>query len=67
MITGGDVEGAVFGAIFVDFASTVGLDFAASTYFAANALTFGEYRGFINKHHPEHSETLEQVRRFWGL
>jgi hypothetical protein len=66
-VTGGDVEGAVYGAIFADFAGSVGLDFAASSYFEANALTFGEYREFINSKHPEHSATLEEVRRFWGL
>jgi hypothetical protein len=66
-VTGGDVEGAVYAAIFVDFASFVGLDFAASAYFEANALTFGQYREFIEREHPEHSEALETVRAFWGL
>lgn len=66
-VTGGDVEGAIYGAIFVDFARFVGLDLAASSYFEANALTFGQYRNFINDRHPEHAATLETVRRFWGL
>lgn len=66
-VTGGDVEGAVYSAIFVDFASAVGLDLAASSYFAANAITFGEYRTYINSQFPEHSQALEQARRFWGL
>jgi hypothetical protein len=67
IVTGGDVEGAVYGAIFVDFAGSVGLDLAASAYFAANAITFGEYRAFIRQKHPEHAETLETVRGFWDL
>lgn len=66
-VTGGDVEGAVYGAIFVDFAASVGLDLAASSYFAANAITFGEYRAFIRQKHPAHAETLENARGFWGL
>ena len=66
-VTGGDVEGAVYAAIFVDFALSVGLDFAASSYFRANAVTFGEYRTFINENHPEHAGTLERARRFWRL
>jgi hypothetical protein len=66
-VTGGAVEGAVYAAVFVDFAASVGLDFAASSYFAANAITFGEYRAFINGNHPEHAQTLETVRSFWGL
>ena len=66
-VTGGDVEGAVYSAIFVDFARFVGLDFAASAYFEANALTFGQYREFIRTEHPQHADTLEQVRGFWGL
>lgn len=66
-VTGGDVEGAVYSAIFVDFASAVGLDLAASSYFAANAITFGEYRSYIESQFPEHSQALERARRFWGL
>lgn len=66
-VTGGAVEGAVYAAIFVDFAAFVGLDFAASSYYAANAITFGEYRAYINSNHPEHAQTLESVRSFWGI
>ena len=66
-VTGGAVEGAVYAAVFVDFAASVGLDFAASSYFAANAITFGEYRTYINSNHPEHAQTLDTVRKFWGL
>ena len=65
-VTGGDVEGAVYAAIFVDFALSVGLDFAASSYFRANALTFGEYRTFINDRHPDKAGALERARSFWG-
>jgi hypothetical protein len=66
-VTGGDVEGAVYSAIFVDFASRVGLDLAASSFFSANALTFGEYQAFINNRHPQHAATIEAVRKFWKL
>lgn len=66
-VRGGDVEGAVYAAIFVDFAARVGLDVAASAYFAANAISFGEYRTFINHEHPEHAVALEEVRDFWDL
>ena len=44
IVTGSDVEGAVFGAIFIDFAREVGLPLAASLYFEAQALDFGRYR-----------------------
>lgn len=67
VVTSGDVEGAVYSAVFVDFASRVGLDLAASSFFAANALTFGEYQAFINSRHPEHAATIEGVRQFWRL
>ena len=66
-VTGSDVEGAVYGAIFVDFARRVGLDVAASAYFSANALNFGQYRSHINNRLPQHATALEQVRQFWGL
>jgi hypothetical protein len=65
--TGGDREGAVYGAIFTDFAMSVGLDVAASAYFKANALTFGEYRDFIHRTMPQHDAALEKARVFWGL
>jgi hypothetical protein len=65
-VTGGDVEGAVYTAIFLDFAALVGLDLAASSYFAANALTIGQYREFIAANHPEHLAALDTVRDFWG-
>jgi hypothetical protein len=67
IVSGGDVEGAVYGAIFADFARFTGLDFAASAYFKANAITFGEYRTFINERHPEFIEALENACDFWGL
>jgi hypothetical protein len=66
-IRGADMEGAVYAAIFVDFAGIVGLDVAASAYFAADALEFEDYRRFINTHHPEFAATLEEVGEFWGV
>jgi hypothetical protein len=66
-VTDGNVEGAIYSAIFVDFAATVGLDFAASSYFAANAINFDEYRTFINDEHPQHARALETARNFWRL
>lgn len=66
-ISGGDVEGAVYAAIFVDFASRVGLNFAASSYFKANALSFGEYRNFIRERYSDRAAELEAVRSFWSL
>jgi hypothetical protein len=66
-VVGGDVEGAVYSAIFVDFASAVGLDFAASSYFEANAVTIDEYQQFIDDQHPEHSTALDRALSFWGI
>lgn len=65
--TGGDCEGAVYGAIFTDFAQDAGLDVAASAFFKANALTFGEYRDFIHREMPQHDAALERARAFWRL
>ena len=53
--------------IFVDFAAAVGLDLAASSHFEANALTFGQYRAFINNRYPEHAAALEEARAFCCL
>jgi hypothetical protein len=67
IVTGDDVEGAVFGAIFVDFAREVGLGLAASIYFEANALNFGQYWTFVDAEYPQHADALEDARIFWKL
>ena len=67
VVTGSDVEGAVFGAIFVDFAWAVGLPLAASIYFEAGALDFGRYQRYVNDQYPQHADRLETVREFWDL
>jgi hypothetical protein len=33
----------------------------------ANAITFGEYRKFINDRHPEYTKVLDEACAFWGL
>jgi len=48
-LKGDDIEGAVFGALFVDFAnsSLTGLPFVVRAFFESRALTFDDYRNFV--------------------
>jgi hypothetical protein len=48
-IRGPDLEGAVFGALFIDFASSplIGLAFVVETFLRSKALTFDDYKEFI--------------------
>ncbi|VEH41208.1 Uncharacterised protein [Kocuria rosea] len=66
-VQGGDVEGAVYAAIFVDFARSVGLGRAVSIFLEANALTFGEYRSHVHKKYPECRAELSAVQSYWKL
>lgn len=65
--TGGDDEGAIYGAIFVDFASRVTLATAVGAYYQSRALTFGEYRTWIHNNRPRHTAAIDAVAQTWGL
>jgi hypothetical protein len=67
---GGNLEGAVYGAIFVHFAKNVGLRTAVNAYFqsaAAGAITFGGYKSWVADNLPEHLAALENVQETWDL
>lgn len=65
--TGTDVEGAVYGAIFLDFARRVGTLTAVNAYLQSRALSFGEYREWIRNHRPQHWQDIREVSDTWGL
>ena len=58
------VEGAVYGAIFLDLArrTGVGLSRAVRAYFDSRAITFGQFRTFVDDQRPELSAALDDVR-----
>ncbi|HSE83895.1 MAG TPA: hypothetical protein VLB01_05055 [Thermodesulfobacteriota bacterium] len=61
-LKGGDVEGAVMGAMFIDFADSpfTGLDFVVNSYIASYALSFEGYRNFMFT-----SEGVNSERSLW--
>lgn len=68
LITGGDdVEGAVYGAIFLDFARRVGLRETAGHYFRSKAISFDAYRNFINTTEAAFTNEMTAVVNTWDL
>ncbi len=65
--TGSDDEGAVYGAIFLDFSRRAGMLTAVNAYYQSGALTFGEYRTWILSNLPQHSAVIDAVAQTWGL
>ena len=61
-LKGSDVEGAVMGALFIDFADSplTGLDFVVNSYIASGALSFDDYQNFICT-----SEGVNSERALW--
>jgi hypothetical protein len=71
-LKGRDVEGAVMGALFIDFADSplTGLDFVVNSYIISGALSFDDYRNFIRSSEGVNSERslwLNQVAASWGM
>ena len=70
LFTGGDDEGAVFGAIFVDFANRTSLDTAVSAYLNSardGVRTFGQYRTWILDNFASDVPELDAAASVWGL
>ncbi len=65
--TGGDDEGAVYGAIFLDFSRRAGMLTAVNAYYVSGALTFGEYRNWVTANMPQHAAAINAVAQTWGL
>ena len=66
-IAGPDMEGAVYGAIFLDFASRVGLRDTVRAYLRSGALDFGGYLRHIHDELPQHAQAIDAVQQTWGL
>jgi hypothetical protein len=62
-------EGAVYAAIFLDFArqNGVGLKTAVNAYFRSSALSFGQYRTWIHNNKPELTAAINSAANRWGL
>jgi hypothetical protein len=65
--TGGDDEGAIYGAIFLDFSRRAGMLTAVNAYYLSGALTFGEYRNWVIANIPQQTAAINAVAQTWGL
>jgi len=68
-LTGDNVEGAIYGAIFLDFARRVGLREAVGRYLNSsdnNVLTFDDFRNLIINE-TDFDNDITQVANTWGL
>lgn len=64
---GSDREGAIYGAIFLDFARRVTPGIAVSAYFLSGAVTFGEYRQWMYDKKPDLKTAIDIVADTWDL
>jgi len=67
-LTGNNVEGAVYGAIYLDFARRVGLREAVGLVLESNATSFSEFRNFVRgKGDSNLTSAINAVRNTWGM
>lgn len=62
-----DVEGAVYVATFVHFASLVTLSTAVEAYYRSDGLTFYQYRLWILTNTPTRAAAINHVRATWNM
>jgi hypothetical protein len=68
LITGNNKEGAVYGAIFLDFGKRIGLKSVVNYVLASGATTFAEFRSHvIGKNVAEHTAAINAVSATWGM
>jgi hypothetical protein len=67
-VTGANVEGAVYGAIYLDFARRVGLREAVGLVLDSNAMTFGELRTYVQgRGNAQWTAAIDAVATTWQL
>ena len=62
-----DIEGAVYGAIFVHFASLTSLDVAVQAFYASGAITFDQYHDWVVQMMSAHADSIRLVKNTWGM
>jgi hypothetical protein len=66
--TGDNVEGSVYGAIYLDFASRVGLKEAVGLVLESNATTFDNFRNHVSgKNDTQLTNAINAVKQTWNL
>lgn len=67
LFTTSDDEGAIYGAIFLDFARRTTPATAVWAYFQSHALNFRQYQSWIHAHMPQHTAAIDAVAVTWSL
>lgn len=65
--TGNDVEGAVYGAIFLDLSRRLGMLTAVNNFLRSKALTFGEFHSWMRRNRPDHNAAMDAIKATWDL
>jgi len=67
-LRGNNVEGAVYGAIYLDFASRVGLREAVGLVMDSNATTFADFRTYVRgRGNTDWTRAINAVRTRWRM
>ncbi|MGD6980998.1 hypothetical protein [Citricoccus sp. CH26A] len=67
-LTRASVEGAVYGAIYLDFASRVGLREAVGLVLDSNAASFSELQTYIHgRGNPQWTNAIDEVETTWEM
>jgi hypothetical protein len=68
-LAGSSIEGAVYGAIFLDLARRpgIGLLRAVRAYVDSKATTFGLFRTWVDANRPELTPAVDEVSTTWGM
>ncbi|CAI6096116.1 unnamed protein product [Clonostachys chloroleuca] len=64
---GSDDEGAIYGAIFLDFARRTTLAIAVEAYYGSQAISFGQYKSWVHIKMSQHAADIDQVATDWNL
>lgn len=67
-LTGNNVEGAVYGAVYLDFARRVGLREAVGLAIQSEATTFAEFQTYVHgRNDAAWTEAIDAVAAVWGM
>ncbi len=66
--TGDNVEGSIYGAVYLDFASRVGLREAVGLVLNSNATNFDDFRNHVlGRNNLQFTNAINAVKQTWNL
>ncbi|MET1111408.1 MAG: hypothetical protein ABWX67_07785 [Allosphingosinicella sp.] len=64
---GNNVEGALYGALYLQLGRRIGLKQVVEHILKSDATTFDEFRHFMNRRYPAHKDDIESTALNWDL